>query len=290
MRKWYREYMSSLKDTAVEELFDLYLFRPFAFLVVKLVYRTSITPNQLSVSSMATGILSSIFFSLGTVTSFLVGGILYGMTRILDCSDGMVARLKKNGTLIGRIVDGTVDYVNGVIIYVGFYVGINHAGFHFFLPNWVLVLGAGLCMIFHSIVIDYYRSEFLAHALGKKRSPREDKEMFSAELKKLKKERGRLVDKFFIYLYLGYSAIQVNKIVKKRVYKKDVYYRTNKTIMQLWSLIGSSTYIFAFMISGILYRPTILFWYAIAVANSLTGILWIVQVRKNKINFRSAKK
>lgn len=273
--------MSSLKDTAVEELFDLYLFRPFAFLLVKLVYRTSITPNQLSVSSMITGILSSIFFSLGTVTSFLVGGILYGLTRVLDCSDGMVARLKKNGTMIGRIVDGTVDYVNGVVIYVGFFVGINRAGFDFFLPNLILVLGTGLCMIFHSIVIDYYRSQFLAHALGKKRSPREDKEMFSKELKKLKKQKGRLVDKFFIHLYLGYSHVQVNQAVKKRVYKKSDYYRTNKRIMQLWSLIGSSTYIFAFMISGILFRPTILFWYAIVAANLFTCILWIIQARKN---------
>jgi len=273
--------MSSLKDTAVEELFDLYLFRPFAFLLVKLIYRTPITPNQLSVSSMITGILSSVFFSLGTVSSFLVGGILYGLTRVLDCSDGMVARLKKNGTMIGRIVDGTVDYVNGVVIYVGFFVGINRAGFDFFLPNLILVLGAGLCMIFHSIVIDYYRSQFLAHALGKKRSPREDKEMFSVELKKLKKKKGRLVDKFFIHLYLGYSHVQVNQAVKKRVYKKDEYYRTNKWIMQMWSLIGSSTYIFAFMISGILYRPTILFWYAIVAANLFTCILWIIQARKN---------
>ena len=190
--------------------------------------------------------------------------------------------------MIGRIVDGTVDYVNGVVIYVGFFVGINRAGFDFFLPNWILVLGAGLCMIFHSVVIDYYRSKFLAHALGKKRSPREDKEMFSKELKKLKKQKGRLVEKFFIHLYLGYSHVQVNKAVKKRIYKKDEYYRTNKRIMQLWSLIGSSTYIFAFMISGILFRPTILFWYAIVAANIFTIILWIVQARKNHRIIRSS--
>jgi phosphatidylglycerophosphate synthase len=282
MRKWYREYMSLLKDTAVEELFDLYLFRPFAFLVVKLVSRTSITPNQLSISSMVTGILSSVFFSLGTVTSFLVGGILYGMTRVLDCSDGMVARLKKNGTIVGRIMDGTVDYVNGIVIYVGFFVGINRAGFEFSPSNFWLVLGAGLCMIFHSIVIDYYRNKFLAHGLGKMRTPREDKQMFTDELKKLKKNKGRLVDKFFIHLYLGYTHVQVNRAVKGREYKKDVYYRTNKMIMQMWSLVGSSTYIFIFMISGILYRPAILFWYAIVASNIFICILWIIQVRKNR--------
>jgi len=97
----------------------------------------------------------------------------------------------------------------------------------------------------------------------------------------LKKKKGRLVDKFFIHLYLGYSHVQVNKAIKKRVYKRDVYYRTNKWIMQLWSLIGSSTYIVAFMISGILYKPTILFWYAIVAANLFTCILWIIQVRMN---------
>lgn len=282
MNKWYNEYKSLLKDTAVEEFFDLYLFRPFAFLIVKLVSPTSITPNQLSLFSMITGILSSIFFSLGTITSFLVGGIMYGMTRVLDCSDGMVARLKKNGTLVGRIVDGTVDYVNGIVIYVGIYIGINRAGFEFSPSNFWLVLGAGLCMILHSIMIDYYRSQFLAHGLGKKNSPQKDKEIFSEEFEKLKKQKGRLVDKFLIALYLGYSVIQVNKTVKKKVYQRESYYKINKTLLQLWSFIGSSTYIFIIMISGILYRPAILFWYAIVAANIMTCILWVFQVRQNK--------
>ena len=290
MKKWFLEYKALLKDTAVEELFDLYLFRPFAFLVVKLVTPTSITPNQLSCSSMITGILSSVFFSLGTETSFLAGGVLYGMTRVLDCSDGMVARLKKTGTLVGRIVDGTVDYVNGIVIYVGIFVGIGRAGFEYTPSRFWLVLGAGLCMIFHSMVIDYYRSQFLAHGLGKKISPRKEKEMFTAEFEKIKEQKGRIIDKFLISLYLGYSAIQVNKTVQKKDYQRESYYRHNKILLQLWSLIGSSSYIFIIMMTGILYQPAILFWYAMAAANGITGILWVFQIRQNrKLAFKSGE-
>ena len=51
------EYKQGLKSVAVEELFDLVFYRPLAFLFVKLVYRTGVTPNQLTLLSMVFGVL-----------------------------------------------------------------------------------------------------------------------------------------------------------------------------------------------------------------------------------------
>ena len=44
---WYQEYKKSLKRVEVEELVDRFFYRPVAFLVVKLVYNTRITPDQI---------------------------------------------------------------------------------------------------------------------------------------------------------------------------------------------------------------------------------------------------
>ena len=50
------EYKASLKNITIEEYVDLVLFRPLAFLFVKSIYWTNITPNQITCLSMITGI------------------------------------------------------------------------------------------------------------------------------------------------------------------------------------------------------------------------------------------
>lgn len=282
MNKLFQEYKRLLKGTGVEEVFDLFLFRPFAFILVKLIYRLPVTPNQLSLLSIITAILSAIFFSLGNSKNFVIAGLLYGLTRIIDCSDGMIARLKKNGTLTGRIVDGTVDYVNTILIYTGLGIGLSKASFKFPVSSWILVIFAAICMGLHSGIIDYYRSEFMSHALSNKNSPLEDKELFSTELKKIKHKKGKFFDKLLIRFYLVYLDIQVTKQSKKRKYNQKTYYEANKLLLYFWTLVGSSTYIFVLMVASILYKPGIFFFYVLIAANIWATLLWIIQIKTNK--------
>src|SRR5665647_2867156 len=100
------EYKISLKKIEVEEIFDLYFYRPLAFLLVKAIYITSITPNQLTVISMIFGVIGGFFYSFGNHSAFIIGAILVLLYNVVDCSDGQLARLKKNGTAVGRILDG----------------------------------------------------------------------------------------------------------------------------------------------------------------------------------------
>ena len=119
------DYKASLKNTQVEEILDLLIFRPLAFLLVKVLYHTSLTPNQISLLAMLTGIISGYFFAQGTQTDFLIGGLLYSLSNVIDCCDGMIARLKKNGSSVGRIVDGVVDYIVSIAVYVGLAIGMG---------------------------------------------------------------------------------------------------------------------------------------------------------------------
>jgi phosphatidylglycerophosphate synthase len=102
----FKEFKSSLKMMEVEEVLDIIFYRPFAFLVVKSVYSTNITPNHLTLAAIVMGVAGGCFYSLGTEGSCILGAIFYMLFNILDCSDGQLARLKKNGTPGGRLLDG----------------------------------------------------------------------------------------------------------------------------------------------------------------------------------------
>ena len=274
-----QQYKASLKDISIEEPLHLYLFRPVAFVLVKLIYRFPLTPNQISFLSMITGIASGIFFFFGDATSFLYGGLLYGFAYILDCVDGMVARLKKTGTPVGRIIDGAGDYVNSVAVYTGFALGLARAGYELPASPYLLVALAGASFILHSIIVDYYRKEFMAHALGKANSVREDIKLSSSRLEKLKQDKGKHFEKLLLRMYIKYSNIQIIKTPKKRKFNRKEYYDANISLLRLWNWIATPTTVLVLVVSSCLYKPAVFFFYILGAANIWMLVLWIIQTR-----------
>src|SRR5271169_1636711 len=126
------EYKRSLKMPEAEEVFDLLLYRPVAFLFVKAAYCSPITPNQVTFLSMVAGLVAAWFFSTGSAALF------YAVANILDCSDGQLARLQNSGTLMGRVVDGVADYISSVAIFLSLGIGFARNAD----PQWLLVIGA----------------------------------------------------------------------------------------------------------------------------------------------------
>ena len=283
--KIFKEFKRSLKHIIFDETLTLYILRPIAFVFVKILYPTNVTPNQVSLMTIIVGIISGYLFSRGTVTCFVIAGSLYFFCLVLDCVDGMIARLKKSGTAVGRIVDGFADYLVGISVYVGMGIGFDKGLINLdFLPInhwWVMVIAAA-SHIFHAMIVDYYRAEFMAHGLGKSTSTWEEKKKFTAELNKIKHLQGKLLDKILIAVYLGYSHLQLFNLDKKEEYDRKTYYHSNKLLIRLWFWIGPTAGAFIIIISAILFRPIIFFIYTIGLANIYMIVLWIVQVKTNK--------
>ena len=281
----FRDYKKSIKHTIFDETLTLYILRPIAFVFVKLLYPTSITPNQVSLMTIIVGIISGYLFSQGTVTCFVIAGGLYFFCMVLDCVDGMIARLKNSGTAVGRIIDGVADYLVGISVYIGMGIGFDKGLINLdFLPinHWWIMVIAAVSHIFHVVLVDYYRAEFMAHGLGKSTSTWEEKKKFSTELNKIKHLRGKLLEKILIAVYLGYSHLQLFKIDEKEEYDGKKYYHSNKLLIRLWFWIGPTAGAFIIIISAILFRPIIFFIYTIGLANIYMIILWIIQVKTNK--------
>lgn len=135
-----KQYKDSLKTTEAEEIFDLLIYRPIAFLFVKITYSFNITPNQVSVTAMAAGVAAGIMFGFGEPEYLFSGAGLYFLCNVLDCADGQIARLKKNGTKIGRIIDGFIDYVVSIAVFIGIGIGMGYQ----FKHHSLLLYGNGL--------------------------------------------------------------------------------------------------------------------------------------------------
>lgn len=281
-RRIFKEYKKSLKHLVFDETLTLYILRPIAFVLVKLFYPTKITPNQVSLMSIIVGILSGFFFSRGNLTSYIIAGALYFFCLVLDCVDGMIARLKKNGTPVGRIIDGFADYIVGVAVYVGlgigFDKGIVNLNFWPYSP-WLLLSIAAVSHIFHAMIVDYYRVEFMSHGLGKVTSVWEEKRIFTEEMKRIKNMRGKWLDKILIAFYLGYSHLQIFRLNAQENYNRRAYYKSNKLMILLWFWIGPTAHVFVLIIAAILFRPIVFFIYTIGLANIYLLILWIIQVK-----------
>ena len=243
MKTLSREYISSLKRPDVEEWADLFLFRPLAFLLVKAIFRTNITPNQLSVFSMMLGVAAGIIFGTGGPVTAGFGAALLFLSIVVDCADGQLARLKNNGTPLGRLVDGAIDYVVGIAVYLGLgfgFAAVSPRPIHW----WILVLAAAASNILHSIVFDYYRNRYLAYVHGVSSALTDTIREFRAEYKRLARKPGQGVRRRFIRLYLGYTAFQL-KLSRDPMtmgpVEAEVFRRANSLAMRLWTFLGSST-------------------------------------------------
>lgn len=281
-RQIFKEYKKSLKHMVFDETLTLYILRPIAFIFVKMLYPTNITPNQVSLMSIIVGMLSGYFFSRGDVTSYFIAGILYFFCLVLDCVDGMIARLKKNGTPVGRIVDGFADYIVGISVYIGLGIGFSKGFVQIdFWPYsyWLLLVIAAASHIFHAMIVDYYRVEFMSHGLGKVTSVWEEKRIFTEEMDRIKHMRRKWLDKILIAVYLGYSHLQLFRLKEQERYNRRAYYKSNKLMILLWFWIGPTAHVFVLILSAILFRPIIYFAFTIGLANIYMLTLWIIQVK-----------
>jgi hypothetical protein len=278
-------YIKSLKRLEVEELPDLYFFRPLAFLLVKGIYRTNITPNQITMVSLLVGILAGVSFGFGHRSTILLGGLLYGFSIVFDCADGQLARLKKNGTRLGRILDGLIDYIVAVAVYLGIGIGFAPASDHPVLW-WVLLAATGASHIFHSMSIDHYRVRFLDRVEGSSASVEEaDYQAFKAELDSLNAGHGHVLRKTVIGLYLRYLNIQKRMTsraagaVRGKRAGAAAFYARNKMAMRGWTLLGPSMGGLLVIAAALLGRFDLYFWGRIVVMNLWAAVMYIVQFR-----------
>jgi hypothetical protein len=274
---WYSEYKNSLKGYDVEEILDVVFYRPLSFLFVKLIYSTDITPNQISIFSMLFGILTGVMFGFGSHQFFIFGAIALFISNVLDCADGQLARLKKNGTGIGRIIDGFIDYITGLSIYVGIGIGLSIATGDY-LYVWVITVIGGFSRVLQNMMFDNYRNMYMANVYDKGSNLDQEIEEYSRLKRVIDKTKGRYAEKFLVNIYIKYASVQ-NKTAKDEIMNvsSDVYKKKNMMLLRTWSWIGSTTHLTAVMIACFFNRLDVYLWVTFTLGNLILLILYITQ-------------
>lgn len=276
------EFKQSLKTVDTEEILDLIIFRPISFVFVKLIYNTNITPNQISIVALFFGILTGILYGQGTHFYFILGAASFFICNTLDCMDGQLARLKKNGTKIGRVIDGFIDYITSISVFLGLGVAMTiitgDATY-----SWILTIIAGISKALQNMFFDNYRNLYLEHVYGKASGLDEEISEYSEEKERLKNVKGHHIEKMLISLYLAYSNLQKNSTKHTELNVTPEEYKSqNKLLLRLWSWIGSTTHMVALIIFSIINRIDLYLIFVVTWGNMIFFVLWIWQKRVTK--------
>jgi len=87
--------------------------------LVRILYPTPITPNQITFLSLVLGLMSAGFYVSGKPDALVWGAVfLYGKV-ILDNVDGNLARARGASSRFGRFLDSLADFLVTVLVYIG---------------------------------------------------------------------------------------------------------------------------------------------------------------------------
>lgn len=250
LKKLQQEVKASVRIIEVEERFDLIFSRPFGLLFAKIAYKLRMTPTQVSVASLLTGVVGGVFFLWQDDPIYAwVGAFLVVFAGVLDSSDGQLARMTNSSTELGRIIDGIVDNLVFISMYVStaFYLVDSY--------GWIVSFGvasaAGYAHSLKSAVYEFHKSEYFYY-VGKYETNRVP---YADEVRKTYK-RDTFFQKFVYYSYLDYCRKQekdafrppkVREQLKKLAFNSNtrekflsIYEPLNQNMLFWWAWTGGS--------------------------------------------------
>jgi phosphatidylglycerophosphate synthase len=114
-------------NSSADGLVDRYFNRPLGRFLSKLLVRTPISPNQVSVTATLLGVLSAFLMARGDYAAVLCGAALFQFSAIVDCVDGELARVLFKESPLGKWLDIVGDQVVHIAVFLGVGFGLFRA-------------------------------------------------------------------------------------------------------------------------------------------------------------------
>lgn len=272
MNLWH-EYKRGLKPFVVEEWVDLFFYRPFGFLFTLPLSRTPITPNQVTFFSALVGLASAVAMGWGTLSMLYLGGWLYLLSNILDCTDGQLARMTKRFSRYGRIYDGVADYVVGLAVFLALGIGWR--------PDTMSPLAWWLLVFFGGIVSTTYQGMHLNHVRQAYLRAVEHANHSNGMVHRGKKKKKTGLKKFFYvpFYYLYRFYLSVERMVRLRVRlpheltQDQLESSSLKTVLVLWTFTGKGSHVTLLALALFIGKPEYYLWFCL-----IPGNLWVYTV------------
>lgn len=114
-----RAMLRALRTPEDGPIVDRFVNRGLSAPLTRLLVRTPVTPNQLTLLSLGLGLLAAAVLAQGGRALSLLSLLLFQASVVLDHSDGEVARLRFQFTRLGKWLDNLSDHVVDLAVIAG---------------------------------------------------------------------------------------------------------------------------------------------------------------------------
>jgi len=195
---------SSLKSFDTEEFIDMHFYRPMGYRWALLFKKKGITPNQITIASIFIGMAAGMCYYFDNIWINVLGIFLLIWANSYDSADGQLARMTRQKSEFGRVLDGVGGYFWFISIYFAIVFRLQSEwGWWIF----ALALVAGYSHALQAGMADYYRSIHLFFLKGKLESELQNSKDLTGKCKNLSWRKNTFV-KLFETLYIVYTKTQ----------------------------------------------------------------------------------
>jgi hypothetical protein len=263
----------AFKAIEIEELTDIFFFRPCGWIVARGARALGLTPTHLSIGRAITGIAGGAL--LYNESPGLLAFVLLILSEIIDSSDGQLARMTGQITELGRVFDGVGDYVAHGAIYIAIASGLIHRGGSGSVLVWMLL--AGLSNAIQSQMYDYHRTAYVT-VVAQGRAPGNDPAKVPSWIRWLYSgytimQRWLIGPHARVEAALGAGAVDGRVREKDRARYRECFYRP----VHGWNILGSNTGLYALGVLIWLHRVDLFLIFILLPMNLALIALWFWQ-------------
>jgi hypothetical protein len=263
----------AFKAIEIEELTDIFFFRPGGWIIAKGARAVGLTPSLLSIGRALTGVAGGAL--LYDENRGLLAFLLLLLSETIDSADGQLARMTGRMTELGRVLDGVGDYVAHTAIYIAIAASVIHHGGSAVVLVWMVL--AGLSNAIQSQMYDYHRTMYVTVvALGRvpgnesAHVPSWIRWLYSGYLTAQRRLTGEHA-KVEAALAERSPAGQVRE--EDRARYRECFYRA----IHCWNILGSNTGLYALGVLIWLHRIDLFLVFILVPMNLALIALWFWQ-------------
>lgn len=280
-------YLQSLKSLDTEEGIDLVFYRPIGYAWACLAKRLGVTPNAITIASIFIGIGAGVAFYFPQMWINVIGMLLLIWANSFDSADGQLARMTKQYSRLGRILDG----VSGDFWFAAIYIAIclrENITSDFFSAHhwviWVMAVVTGLCHAVQAAMADYYRQFHLYFLKGEEGSELDSASQLKEKLRAMSWKKD-FFKKLVLFFYTNYTVGQESRTpamqrlraaLRERYHGaipqafRDKFRALSRPLMKYTNILSFNTRCFALFASILIFRmPWLYFAFELTVMNIL---------------------
>ncbi|MEE1298786.1 MAG: CDP-alcohol phosphatidyltransferase family protein [Muribaculaceae bacterium] len=291
------QYRNSLKSMDTEEFIDLMFYRPLGYLWALLCSKIGVTPNAITIASIFLGVGGGVllYFHDDLLWLNYLGIFLIIWANTFDSADGQLARMTKQYSKLGRILDGMSGDFWFIAIYVAICLRTNATDAVFAAQPWLIWVIAAFAGLFHAkqaSSADYYRQFHLYFLKGEAGSELDSCKVLDAKLNELSWKKD-FWSKLVMFFYRNYTANQEKFTPYMQVLRSELNHRyggaipqsfrdafraKSKPLMKYTNMLTFNTRIIVLFLSVIMQMPYLYFLFELTVLN----IMLIYMIKRHE--------